>query len=146
MIAVQSDTGLNPKLHHPQSRAPSPVPSAVLPGDVALPDNSSLPRLPLPRRSSFSTETEQYETKPLVTQRSFPHLTSRKHHHFSSNKRRESDATTTDDNIGSDGSISANASAESLTKEICFANDKRNNDFHSLFRSVPDQERLIDGK
>jgi hypothetical protein len=144
MIAVQSENGLSPKPHHPHSRAPSPVPSAVLPGD-AMPNNTSLPRLPLPRRSSFSTETERYETKPLITQRSFPHLTSRKHHHLN-NKRRESDATTTDDNMGSDGSFSATVSAESLTKEICFANDKRNHDFHSLFRSVPDQERLIDGK
>jgi hypothetical protein len=143
MIAVQSETGLSPKPHHPHSRAPSPVPSAVLPGD-SITNNTSSPRLPLPRRSSFSTETEQYETKPLITQRSFPHLTSKKHHHV---KRRESDATTTDDNMGSDGSFSATVSAESLTtKEICFANDKRNHDFHSLFRSVPDHERLIDGE
>ncbi|KAF1803564.1 GRAM domain-containing protein [Mucor lusitanicus] len=50
--------------------------------------------------------------------------------------------------MGSDGSFSISASAESSTVALPnttrFANDKRNNDFHSLFRSVPDQERLID--
>jgi hypothetical protein len=27
-----------------------------------------------------------------------------------------------------------------------YANDKRNQDFHVLFRSIPDQERLIEGR
>ncbi|KAI8069065.1 GRAM domain-containing protein [Gilbertella persicaria] len=106
---MQSDTK-----HSTTSRAPSPVPSAVL--YETNKTNHSSPHLPLPhapqRRSSFSADhtTEQCLEKPLVSQRSFPHL--RKKH------RRESDTT--------------------------FANEKRNHDFHALFRSVPDHERLID--
>ncbi|RCI05646.1 hypothetical protein CU098_012251 [Rhizopus stolonifer] len=123
---MQSDTK-----HSTTSRAPSPVPSAVL--YETNKTNHSSPHLPLPhapqRRSSFSADhtTEQCLEKPLVSQRSFPHL--RKKH------RRESDTTVED--IGSDISLSA----EVPTK---FANEKRNHDFHALFRSVPDHERLID--
>lgn len=151
MIAVQSENALTPKPQH-HSRAPSPVPSAISSGaDLHHHQNHSSPKLPLPisnhRRSSFSTEVsnDQYEEKPLVTQRSLPHLTSKKQH----KQRRGSDAISTDD-MGSDGSFSISASAESSTVALPnttrFANDKRNNDFHALFRSVPDQERLIDGK
>ncbi|EPB91494.1 hypothetical protein HMPREF1544_01625 [Mucor circinelloides 1006PhL] len=146
MIAVQSD-----KSQHP-SRAPSPVPSTIPPSATAEshPHNRSSPKLPLPisnhRRSSFSTDVlnGQYEEKPLVSQRSFPHLTSRKQ----KQQRRGSDAVSSTDDMGSDGSFSISASAESSTVALPnttrFANDKRNNDFHALFRSVPDQERLID--
>ncbi|KAL9548640.1 hypothetical protein MBANPS3_005595 [Mucor bainieri] len=151
MIAVQSENALHSKSQHP-SRAPSPVPSAI-PSSTAAeshPHNHSSPKLPLPisnhRRSSFSTDVsnDQYEEKPLVSQRSFPHLTSKKHRQH----RRGSDAISSTDDMGSDGSFSISASAESSTVALPnttrFANDKRNNDFHTLFRSVPDQERLID--
>lgn len=154
MIAVQSENALHSKSQHP-SRAPSPVPSAIPSSTTAAdshPHNHSSPKLPLPisnhRRSSFSTDVsnDQYEEKPLVSQRSFPHLTSKKHRQ----QRRGSDAISSTDDMGSDGSFSISASAESSTVALPnttrFANDKRNNDFHSLFRSVPDQERLIDGK
>lgn len=111
-------------LKHP-SRAPSPVPSAFLQNE---PTNQSLPRLPLPnqRRSSFSHH-DQHEEKPLITHRSFPHLNS------SRNKQRRGSETTVIND------------AESVPA-IRFASDKRNNDFHALFRSVPEHERLIDGK
>ncbi|GAN10517.1 hypothetical protein MAM1_0364c10058 [Mucor ambiguus] len=151
MIAVQSENALHSKSQHP-SRAPSPVPSAI-PSSTAAeshPHNHSSPKLPLPisnlRRSSFSTDVsnDQYEEKPLISQRSFPHLTSKKHRQ----QRRGSDAISSTDDMGSDGSFSVPASAESSTVALPnttrFANDKRNNDFHALFRSVPDQERLID--
>ncbi|KAK4522070.1 uncharacterized protein ATC70_004609 [Mucor velutinosus] len=151
MIVVQSENALHSKSQHP-SRAPSPVTSA-LPSSTAAeshPQNHSSPKLPLPisnhRRSSFSTDVlnDQYEEKPLVSQRSFPHLTSKKHRQ----QRRGSDTISTTDDMGSDGSFSISASAESSTVALPnttrFANDKRNNDFHALFRSVPDQERLID--
>ncbi|KAI8380679.1 hypothetical protein BD560DRAFT_386826 [Blakeslea trispora] len=111
------------------SRAPSPVPSAMLSTDLH-PTSQSSPHLPLPhssqRRSSFSTGlvTEPCVEKPLISQRSFPHL----------KYRRESDSTAVD----SDHSITTH---ESATR---FANDKRNHDFHTLFRSVPDHERLLD--
>ncbi|RCI04629.1 hypothetical protein CU098_011593 [Rhizopus stolonifer] len=76
--------------------------------------NRSLPTL---RRSSFSTENssaDSFEDKPLMTQRSFPNLKLR-------NKR---------SNISEDSSK--------------YASEKRNQDFHVLFRSIPDQERLIE--
>ncbi|KAL0140368.1 hypothetical protein V8B55DRAFT_1506626 [Mucor lusitanicus] len=152
MIAVQSENALHSKSQHP-SRAPSPVPSAIPSSTTAAdshPHTHSSPKLPLPisnhRRSSFSTDVsnDQYEEKPLVSQRSFPHLTSKKHRQ----QRRGSDAISSTDDMGSDGSFSISASAESsnrcITEYNSLRNDKRNNDFHSLFRSVPDQERLID--
>ncbi|KAI9269388.1 GRAM domain-containing protein [Sporodiniella umbellata] len=77
--------------------------------------NRSLPTL---RRSSFSTENSSAETlddKLLTTQRSFPNLKLR-------NKR---------------SALSVDASSK-------YASDKRNQDFHVLFRSIPEQERLIE--
>ncbi|KAI8635948.1 hypothetical protein BD408DRAFT_487223 [Parasitella parasitica] len=149
MVAVESENTLSPKPQH-LSRAPSPVPSAFSSGIDLQQQNYSSPKLPLPisnrRRSSFSAEVsnDQYERKPLISQRSFPHLTSKKNHH---RQRRGSDTISTDD-MGSDGGFSMSASAASSTVALPistrFANDKRNSDFHSLFRSVPDQERLID--
>ncbi|CEP09739.1 hypothetical protein [Parasitella parasitica] len=151
MVAVQSENALSPKPQH-LSRAPSPVPSAFSSGVDLQQQNHSSPKLPLPissrRRSSFSAEVsnDQYERKPLISQRSFPHLTSKKHQH---RQRRGSDTISTDD-MGSDGGFSISASAASsaaaLPISTRFANDKRNNDFHTLFRSVPDQERLIDAR
>ncbi|KAI8891355.1 GRAM-domain-containing protein [Backusella circina FSU 941] len=114
------------------SRSVSPVPCSVLP-EPSL--NNSSPRLPLPRRrSSFSTErSADTLDKPLLTQRSHPHLRRK--------IRRGSDITAAEESISSDSSFLTAANTES---RITLANDKRNNDFHSLFRSVPDGERLID--
>ncbi|KAI8974282.1 hypothetical protein BDB01DRAFT_853908 [Pilobolus umbonatus] len=97
------------------NRAPSPIPS------ITMNDH---------RRGSQSTHTS--EDKVVTKQRSYPTL----------NKKSLSDM----DDIGSDGSFSVLPStAESSTHNISRrANEKRNNDFHNLFRSVPDQERLID--
>ncbi|KAI8371250.1 GRAM domain-containing protein [Choanephora cucurbitarum] len=105
------------------SRTPSPVPSAMLSSESHRVTQSS-PHLPLPqqRRSSFSDMNECLQ-KPLVSQRSFPHLNSK--------QRRPSDTS------HSDHSLTSNE----ITR---YANQKRNHDFHTLFRSVPDHERLID--
>jgi hypothetical protein len=117
------------------SRSVSPVPCSVLPEPS---HNNSSPRLPLSRRrSSFSTErTTDVSEKPLLTQRSHPHLRRK--------IRRGSDITPAEESMcaSSDSSFLTAATESRLT----LASDKRNNDFHSLFRSVPDGERLIDGK
>lgn len=138
MSAISLENALSPK-PQPSSRAPSPVPSAVYPSTNESMHGSS-PRLPQPRRSSFSTEADVYEDKSLTSQRSYPYLGKKNRKQKPS--RRGSDATD-----GSEGSSSI-AAAESiaLAAPRLLANDKRNNDFHTLFRSVPDGERLIDGK
>ncbi|KAG2229122.1 hypothetical protein INT48_005481 [Thamnidium elegans] len=130
------DHALSPK---PQatSRAPSPVPSAVY---ASTADSRSSPRLPQPRRSSFSTEPDATEQRPLTTQKSFPHLSKKTRKHQEKQSRRASDATTD----GSDASFSITAESIALVAPRLLANDKRNHDFHVLFRSVPDGERLID--
>jgi hypothetical protein len=87
------------------SRAPSPVPSAVL-------TESSLPA----RKSSFSTEISAESIADRIK------------------TRRESDAT------------DLSSSKSNTIETHSYANDKRNQDFHTLFRSVPETERLIDGK
>lgn len=136
------DHALSPK---PQasSRAPSPVPSAVY---ASTHESRSSPRLPQPRRSSFSNSiTADEQQRPLTTQRSFPHLSKKTRKHGEKQSRRGSDATTTDG--GSEASFSITAAADALlVAPRLLANDKRNHDFHVLFRSVPDGERLIDGK
>jgi hypothetical protein len=138
-----------PQQQKPISRAPSPVPSAVYSNNQVL--NNSSPKLPLPRRSSFSTDNvsstkqEFIEEKPLITQRSYPHLpTSKKHKKKQqyNNSRRGSDTT----NFSTDGALSDGVYSLNNASTTTFANDKRNHDFHVLFRSVPDNERLIDGK
>ncbi|KAI8888652.1 GRAM-domain-containing protein [Backusella circina FSU 941] len=85
------------------SRAPSPVPSAVL-------TDSSLPA----RKSSFSTEISAESVADRIK------------------TRRESDAT------------DLSSSKSNIVETHSFANEKRNQDFHTLFRSVPETERLID--
>jgi hypothetical protein len=140
MIAMQSEQALSPKPQN-NSRAPSPVPSAV----YTSTNDSSLKTSQL-RRSSISTEvsTDVYEEKPLLSQKSYPTLAMNKKNRKAN--RRGSD-TTTDDNMGSDGSYSTSAVVETpFALPRSLANDKRNHDFHALFRSVPDGERLIDGK
>lgn len=163
----QDSNALSPTPQHKAiSRAPSPVPSAVYTSSTNQVLNNSSPKLPLPRRSSFSTEVstgDVYEEKPLITQRSFPHLPTSKKHRNNKKKssRRGSDATTTsnttttDDNLGFSDSGVQGGGANSMTNlstvtatttNTVFANEKRNHDFHTLFRSVPENERLIDGK
>lgn len=80
--------------------------------------------------ASLST-MNQYDEKPLVTHKSYTHL--RK-------QRSRSDSATTDEDI----SITASA-ASSLIALPVFANEKRNHDFHGLFKSVPGNEKLIEG-
>lgn len=141
MIATQSEQALNPK-PQPSSRAPSPVPSAVYGSALESSQTTSA------RRSSVSTEvsTDTYDEKQPVHQKSYTSLISGKKGRKTSN-RRESDATNTDDNNGSEASFSTTAATESTgALPRLLANDKRNHDFHTLFRSVPDGERLIDGK
>lgn len=139
MIATQSEQALNPK-PQPSSRAPSPVPSAVYGSALESSQTTSA------RRSSVSTEvsTDTYDEKQPVHQKSYTSLISGKKGRKTSN-RRESDATNTDDNNGSEASFSTTAATESTgALPRLLANDKRNHDFHTLFRSVPDGERLID--
>jgi hypothetical protein len=140
MTTLQPEKISSPKSQYP-SRAPSPVPSAIVHNELTSQKNQSLPRLPLPqlinqRRSSLSHFDQQQDEKQLITQRSFPHLTKKPN-----KQRRGSETTTvTEDEY-------KNLSTESVPlSTIRFASDKRNNDFHALFRSVPENERLIDGK
>lgn len=132
---MQADKTISLKNQHPP-RASSPVPSVIIQSEQSQPLS---PRLPLPqsinqRRCSFSHQ-DSSEGKFLVTHKSFPHLnTSKKQLIYNNKKRRGSEATIMD-NLSSDS-----------TPAIKFASDKRNNDFHSLFRSVSPNERLIDGK
>lgn len=145
---MQPEHALSPKPHQASSRAPSPVPSTIYSTGTQENRNGSSPRLPQPRRSSFSTEpsstTDLYEERPLTTQRSFPHLSKKTRKHQQKPSRRGSDATTTTDGSDAGYSITA-ADSIALPTPRSLANDKRNHDFHVLFRSVPDGERLIDG-
>ncbi|KAI7902066.1 uncharacterized protein BX663DRAFT_561661 [Cokeromyces recurvatus] len=126
MIVMQSENETNKQA----SRSASPVPSAVIAtNESSLYDNysTSLPKI----SSTESSSTDN--KKPLIQQKSFPHLPAmakkknnskgKLNHHQEENTHFSIPATT--------------------TTTIQFANEKRNQEFHNLFASVPNDEKLI---
>ncbi|ORZ22511.1 hypothetical protein BCR42DRAFT_170034 [Absidia repens] len=99
--------------------------------------SSSLPPHLIPRssrRSSLSS-MDVTERKGLTPQRSYPSLSSS----LKSNKKKTSSRRRS---IGSDLGLLATTSGERSNKKI--ASDKRNRDFHALFKSIPLDDNLIE--
>lgn len=96
--------------------------------------SSSLPpriMLPSSRRSSLSS-MDVTERKGLTQQKSYPSLSSS----LKSSKKKTSSRRRS---IGSDLGLPTTAANKKI------ANDKRNRDFHALFKSIPLDDNLIEG-
>ncbi|KAI8089616.1 GRAM domain-containing protein [Halteromyces radiatus] len=111
--------------------------SPIQPPEESFDPNSSshsLPRIILPssRRSSFSTVGDNEPRKGLTSQRSQPSLSSS----FKSSKKK------TNRRRSFESDLALSSSDERLSRP--FANDKRNKEFHALFKSVPLDDNLIE--
>ncbi|KAI8388886.1 uncharacterized protein BYT42DRAFT_544103 [Radiomyces spectabilis] len=134
--AVSNDkTGIPPAriqspLHTPEA-APETLPTLTLTPKPAVPSSRS-------RGSSTSTQhtidagsqLEKSDSQQLSVQRRPP-------------GHRGSDATEDQGNV-SDGGLSTTAGSVAGACGLDVANVKRNSDFHALFRSVPEDEMLIE--
>lgn len=121
--------------HSPNTTQPSQS-QLVDPSNPNSSSSSLPPRIILPsRRSSFSG-VEEMEPKGLTPQRSHPNLAAsiRSSKKKTASLRRRS----------LDSEFGLDSSDERSDKPL--ANEKRNKEFHALFKSVPLDDNLIEGK
>lgn len=125
----------------PPPPAPLPKPSVTAPvGTTNMLDSPTQKRKIRPRGSSITSNLINEIKESSTLQKVASKIKSSRH----SSEDGDTERSSLDG-----GNISAPPSAPPSvagTSGVCLANAKRNQDFHALFRSVPEEDSLIEGK
>jgi hypothetical protein len=102
------------------------------------------PRILLPSRQSSFSSADYSERKGLTPQASYPNLASSS---IKSSKKKTASSRrrSFESDLGLAGGHGGSLDERSSVSKP-FANEKRNKEFHALFKSVPLEDNLIEGK